>query len=308
MTRGLLGAFLVAAALVSACSSDASSEDVTAACTQLATSLCAKQACSGPFAAYPDTATCQTARANDCLTASKRSGTGYTQSALTTCSQQVDATDCFAFRPVLEGASCAFLYTGSLAEQAPCQRYDQCASGSCSAAFNQCGVCQAVAQEGAACTNTPCAPHLTCTSGACVRFRGEGEMCVTTGAGPKCDFPLACVNGTCQDANAASGAVCNFDSDTCDTSQSLVCNVTDDSGMGLAGTCQAITIVPAGQSCNAGGTACAPGVTCVVGASDATCVTDPAEGAACDPKSAPCLFPLACVNGTCVQPLANACP
>ena len=308
----ILSCILVAAtAAWLGCSDDsAPPDDVTAACTQLATSLCAKDACGGPFAAYPDAATCQSLHTTDCVTAAKRPGTLYTASAMTACAQALDAASCFDQGAVTEGSGCAFIYTGTLAEGAPCQRFDQCASGSCSALVNQCGVCRAVATEGQSCASTPCAPHLTCDNALCVRFRTRGEACTTAGSGARCDFPFACVSGTCQDANAALGAKCNFEFDTCDTSQGLLCNTVTDADSGVinpdVGTCQPYAIAAPGASCNAGGTACGPGITCVT--SSTTCIVDPVEGAACGSNGAACLYPLACVNGTCTKPVANACP
>ena len=314
LIRSFLSLVFVSA-VTGACSDDTPpTDDVTTACTQLATSMCAKAACSGPFAQYPDTATCQSQRVADCVQAAKRPGTGYAASAVTSCAQQLDAAGCFDQWTVIEGAPCAFLYTGTLAEGAACQRFDQCASGSCSAAANQCGVCRPVAAESASCADRACAPHLHCVQNTCMRDHLVGEACVTEGPGASCDFPFACVSGTCQNASTGEGAKCAFASDPCDTSLGLICTVTDDPDSGAAspnvGTCQPYKIPAVGESCNAGDTACGPGVSCILTAdkSDATCFLDPAEGAVCDPTGAPCLYPLSCISGKCTKPLANACP
>lgn len=222
-------------------------------------------------------------------------------------------------------ASCAAM--GSRATAAACAFNAQCASGYCAGnKTSLCGTCSAPPSAGASCLSSGCGHGQSCvdTTMLCQAIGTTGSSC--DGNSP-CGSGLSCVGniaststpGTCQPAAEGAGTACGGSAmPACDGTMGWFCG-------GAAGskTCIAITYVTGGMPCGdlsttshadciAGG--CYTGTGPVGSGQMGTCLTDVAEGAACDTVLGPdCLEPARCVKGadgsagTCTVPTGSTC-
>ena len=290
---------------------------------------------------YGSEADCETRVAPSCVHALNAQGTGQTPANIESCVAQYPNYSCTDFRDNNPSGACV-APAGTRSDGSACGANAQCTSTFCHVAQNQaCGVCAEMPAAGATCTyegdcgrNMACALAKNATTGACVTPVTSGATCLT-GTTP-CEAGLACVGdddtngttGTCQPQANTVGAACDRSRNTapnCDPQLGLTC-IPAAAGSSV-GTCQSISLVAAGQTCGAIGSApitgdaeCNAGGLCVKKVSTdntGTCVAAAADGAACDSDTTqgpPCLAPAKCVAssagstaGTCVVPDATKC-
>ena len=314
------------------------------ACMDVATAQCNKRAtCSDNFGisrVFGSSSVCEMRLAAECVASLAATGTAATPQSREACASDLatadySCTDLFDNSPT---ATCT-PPMGSLASGTACGASAQCASTWCDVGKDQvCGTCQPLPTVGASCAvDADCGRGLACavpagmTTGQCAAYVPANGACLA-GKNP-CAAGLSCVGenvaagtmGTCQPDGSTVGATCDSTRKTlpaCDAALGLAC-IPSGAGM-TTGTCQAIMLVAANQTCGAIGTPttavaeCAGGGLCVKASSTSrtgTCVAPAADGAACDSVAGPpCLAPARCVPtsagstaGTCKVPDATMC-
>jgi hypothetical protein len=295
---------------------------------------------------YGDLPTCLAREALACRNELAAPRTGNSAAKVVACVAAFTTFSCADFFDNVPPAACA--PTGSRAEGAPCTFDSQCESGACAGAVEGVwGTCGHPAVLGQDCSATRCAHGERCLAGArvCAAPGLAGDACDRT---HPCDRGLACASdsgatttGTCRPAGTSAGASCSATSAGCDGTRGLACGGPDgartcrpvgfagataapDGGLTAAGDGGAPGPTPAGTACGLlpDGTraGCVAGG-CYTGAGPATdddigtCQPHAADGEACDTRLGPgCLPPARCVPlagttaGTCVVPVAAACP
>ena len=336
-------------ATATGCGSSTTSSNGTTpatACADVAHAQCVKhEACSlASFAndhSYGSEADCEARVAPSCVNALAAQGTGQSPANIESCVAQYPNYSCTDFRDNNPSGAC-LPPAGTRANGAVCGANAQCTSTFCHIAQNEtCGVCAAQPVADAPCSyagdcgrNLGCAIASSATTGTCAARVASAGTCLTN-TNP-CQAGYACVgdnetnatSGTCQSQGNTLGAACDRSRKTeanCDAEFGLTCVPT--AAGSSVGTCQAITLVGAGQTCGVLGSApitgealCNAGGLCAkVNTSDATgtCVAAAADGAACDSDTSvgpPCLPPAKCVAitagttaGTCIVPDATKC-
>jgi hypothetical protein len=181
-----------------------------------------------------------------------------------------------------------------------CDRDEECASGWCNSASDQCGERRAI---GEACTGSAeCDPGI-CRENVCAPRRQPGESCESL---DECAEPFLCRNGRCEIINLAcqparAGEMCAFfrvcdDASYCDLVGGFTCRA-------RAGE---------GQECSPsfipGIEVCLDGLRCASDASGTTrCVRRTALGAACTSPTE-CVDGAYCYGGTCQgDPIGRPC-
>ena len=338
-----IGLLFVSATGCGSSTSASSGTTPTTACADVARAQCDKhEACSlASFANdhnYGSEADCEARVAPSCVNALAAQGTGQSPANMEACVALYPNYTCTDFRDNNPSGAC-LPPAGMRAAGAVCGANAQCASAFCHVAENEtCGVCAVQPVVGAPCSyandcgrNQACAIPSSATTGTCAALVATAGACLTN-ANP-CQAGYACVG---DDETNATAGICQLQANTvgaaCDRSRKTAANCDAEFGLtcvpaAAVGTCQAITLVGAGQTCGVQGSApitgealCSAGGLCVkANASDTTntCVAAAADGAACDSDTTvgpPCLLPAKCVAttagttaGTCVVPDATKC-
>jgi hypothetical protein len=318
------------------CGSSGDSPDK--ACATLAKAQCdRRQACTnaiqpdGVFIlnTYGDMPTCLARQQEACVNNATAPGTGTSPAQLEKCASEYASWSC---ADLFDGNAnpppdCA--PAGKLANGRACAMAGQCASRFCSGTKNaSCGLCADEPLDGASCTTSGCAPGQACkteTNDAMVcRDRLlVGDMTCTTDtlcqAFSTCVGASATKTGVCTPTSSVVAAPCGGTNPACESNLGLAC-------LGTAGakTCQQVAYVRDKAACGTlpdGSRAECINADCFTTRgpaaatdTDATCLAQVADGAACDTQFGPlCLAPARCVTsagttGICTVPIATACP
>lgn len=203
--------------------------------------------------------------------------------------------------------ACDDVFSGTLADDAPCTVSEECIGGSCD--FAECPGGEACC-PGKCATDPPAAPiggdctDADCVSGAFCDFddgAGTATCRAQVGLGAACDSARACREGFC--VPTAMGSTCRQlpeEGDDCAEVPfcgrgDLYCDPTDS-------VCKKLPAV--GDAC-IGGELCLPYAYCDAG----TCRMRPVQGEACDDELRDCLGDLECVSDTCQTPPPDeVCP
>jgi hypothetical protein len=335
---------LVLASLLPNCGSSGDSADQ--ACAVLAKAQCQRrQACTNTALAiysdgvfvlntYGDMTTCLERQQQACIDNATAPGTGTSPAQLEKCASEYPSWSC---TDLFDGNAnpppdCA--PAGKLANGQTCALAGQCASRFCSETKNaSCGVCADEPIDGASCLTSGCAPGQACKIESaqsasvplCRDRLAIGDTTCTTDI--PCQAFSTCVGasadvtktGACTATALSLDAACGGTGPACEGNLGLAC-------LGAVGakTCQQVAYVRAPAACgtlpdNSRAecisadcfTAMGPAA---VTDTNATCVAQAADGAACDTQIGPlCLAPARCVTGvgatagTCVVPIATLC-
>lgn len=232
-------------------------------------------------------------------------GSGYTDSALRTCSAKMKDVDC----GVALNTTPECKLGGSLPDGQTCRSFIQCAGGACaqhrntpSDPYSPCGVCTRLPKIGESCADTiqcadgavaddsaSTATEIKCT---CVKAPQPGEACTTS-----CDGFAVCKNNICKIPHE-KGAACIDDSDCSDTDDLVCANL----------KCVERTRAAAGA-------ACSDAIKCLGGSClNGFCAARVGQGAVCDPSGAVapfCTVDLDCdvpdggTTGTCAKVVSH---
>jgi hypothetical protein len=244
-------------------------------------------------------------------------GSTTTSGDIDSCASALEGVPCNSEKALEALTSCT--KPGTLANGAACGSSIQCTSGRCTNTSTMCGVCQATAKEGEACSQGMyCITSLVCsgTTGTCLKpvYGAAGAACDTfaqrCGDNLRCDYtakkcvayatagaacasttecaaPLVCTAMKCADPPGAGGD-CSMNN-RC--AKDLVCDYNGTK------TCTTLTYAKAGQPCSSANV-CESSLSCP---QSKVCPMVIADGAACNPADtmATCDYAAQCVNGVC---------
>ena len=310
---------------------------VETACADLALAQCnQRQACSsGNGAIYPDgvyimsnygdMTTCRSRIQEACINNSTAPGTGNTPDQLEKCAKEYSAWSCADLFDNNANPPPDCAPPGKLANGQLCAFAAQCATRFCAGIKNAtCGVCADEPLDGDSCLTSTCAPGQVCKTEFDKEVLCRDRLPIndaTCTSDLPCQAFLACVGasptdptqtGVCTPTSIIDGSACGGTNLPCESTVGLAC-------LGAAGakTCQRISYARAPAACGTVGDGRAECITADCFTSngpaattdtDATCVGQAADGAACDTQFGPlCLLPARCVTagvattaGTCV--------
>jgi len=273
-------------------------------CGSVAASYCQKLNSCLPFAinaTYGETSRCELAIKLSCEKEISAPGTKDTAGRLASCASSLAGLSCEQYQTTLflggsRPEACEGV-PGDLADGTTCYVSAQCKSRACAiSGADGCGVCKTRAAAGEPCSGVPCDTGLYCATGTCAKRKAAGEKCQSDG---ECLDELECSGDVCGTPGRKKvGEACDS-KNKCDTFAGLACNA--------QGTCAAITLAAAGESCGAIDgklVSCAASGNCDNG----KCVVAVKDGGACDKtKKLDCLEPAECIEGTCKLPSAPVC-
>jgi hypothetical protein len=281
---------------------------------------------------YGDMTTCLARQQLACLNNATAPGTGTSPAQLEKCASEFASWSCTDLFDNNANPPPDCAPPGKLANGQICAMAGQCASRFCSGTKNSsCGLCADEPLDGAPCDTSGCAPGQECkteSTGAtlCRDRLPVGDTTCTT------DYPCqafsTCVGASAADVTQAGictasvltlGSPCGGTNPACEGNLGLAC-------LGSAGakTCQQVAYVRQPAACGTladGSRAECINADCFTATgpaaatdTNATCVAQAADGAACDTQLGRlCLAPARCVtsggatSGTCVVPSATLC-
>ena len=335
---------LALTSLLPSCGSSGDSPEK--ACTLLAQAQCERrQACTntvpgsagtdGVFivSTYGDMTMCLVRQQLACMNNATAPGTGTSPAQLEKCASEYASWSC---SDLFDGNAnpppdCA--PPGTLANGQMCAMAGQCASRFCSGTKNaSCGLCADEPVDGTSCVTSGCAPGQACKTESTDAIVCRDRLLVgdtTCTSDAPCQAFSSCVGasasdatktGVCTPTTSTPGAVCGGANPACEGNVGLAC-------LGAAGarTCMPVAYVQAPGECGTladGSRAECINADCFTAKgpdaatdTNATCLAQAADLAACDTKFGPlCLAPARCVTsglgataGICVVPSANLC-
>jgi hypothetical protein len=248
-------------------------------------------------------------------------GSRTTPEAFRRCAAFFERSTCDEFfRHTIEGSDveeCRDLELGTLPNEEPCGRDNQCQSGRCipprDAPVGSCGRCAARASIGASCFyQFGCESGARCvqtaaTTGVCAKYVALGGRC--DGVNP-CRPTLVCASGTC--VNPPADDACDPATGCSERPLLRHCNA-------ATRKCERFPFANLGEACgyDAVPTVCAYGGICSFTAVDdlgrprGVCTRFVEDGAACDPRTlfySPCKSPESvCFGGKCQLNSAAQC-
>ena len=339
---------LLATAILPNCGSNGVTADK--ACADLAQAQCdRRQACTngtgidGASAIYQDgvyimntygdMTTCLVRQQLACINNTAAPGTGTSSSQLEKCASEYATWSCTDLFDNNANPPPDCAPAGKLANGEICALAGQCASRFCSGTKNAtCGVCAGEPADGDSCATSGCAPGQECktesTGEMVCRVRlANGDATCTSDI--PCQAFSSCLGasaadaaqtGVCTATSTTLGAPCGGTNPACEGNLGLAC-------LGPTGgkTCQEVAYVEATLACGTmpdgsraeciNADCFTPTAPAVATDTNATCVAQAADNAACDTQLGPlCLAPARCVTsgsgataGTCVVPSASLC-
>jgi len=197
---------------------------------------------------------------------------------------------------------CDAVLSGTLAPEAECLIDEQCDGGSC-----ECGLCVALAAEGASCETVACGAGLRCVEGTCAATLHAGDACTQLAPDDipgTCPANLRCVEGICRTSaelrTAAEGEDCysprDYESPLVFCAAGLECHF---DRADEPGTCVGAHALD--EPCDTGGShgLCPDGTLCHGPSDDLRCRPYLDEGEECFPSGwgDPCGPGMVCANG-----------
>lgn len=333
-------AMLVLTTLLPNCGSSGDSPDK--ACAILAQAQCdRRQACTNAIQAdgvfilntYGDKTTCLVRQQEACENNATAPGTGTSPAQLEKCASEYASWSCTDLFDNNANPPPDCAPPGKLANGQMCAFAGQCASRFCSGTKNaSCGLCADEPLDGASCATSGCAPGQACKTESTGAMVCRDRLVVgdaTCTSDTVCQAFSSCVGasstdatkiGVCTATTSTLGTPCGGTNPACEGNLGLAC-------LGATGakTCQQVAYVRAPGACGTlpdGSRAECINADCFTATgpaaaadTNATCVAQAADTAACDTQLGPlCLAPARCVTsglgataGTCMVPSATAC-
>ncbi len=251
--------------------------------------------------AFRDDAQCRERFALACTSVAKLPGAVNVAAPAQACATMLATSACEKL-PALALYNWAHLcgFSGNLPAGATCRLDQQCAGGRCTSAGSKCGSCEATLDDGASCgvadKELPCRPGSACRAKVCTRDPKLDERCEPNREA--CQFGLECRVDTCVSpypgGDACSPARCRASAGSVCTSR---------------GQCEALEVALTDGGCgNIEGASTPNPTVCLaehacVNLNDfgrGRCRRRALDGEACeDFGGSTCLFPAACIAGTC---------